>query len=177
VKKRGLQKEIEINDLNFDYYGSQNITVTANYYGNATYNASNDTQVIKVVWSNYSADLPRLIDFIYFTPLTNESKNVAPEGQDSITPIMNVTSYAYDQPFDFYIRINDTQSCVNQSMANNSVMTNEMDLNTTYQKILYNIATLIGTGGIWMEANYSCSTPRYFDNYTYDYYAKCTECV
>jgi len=168
---------IQISNIKSYYYGSDNVTITANYYGDIYYDVSNDTQVIKVIYSNYEYELPNNIDFPYFIPLTNESVNVTPEGQDDNTPIINLTAKGYDQPFDLYFYVNETVGCVSQYIWNTSdILAINVPLNTTEVKILRNM-NFNDNEGIWLKNDYACGSTRYYDSYDYTYYTKCTECV
>ena len=86
---------LTFDDLDLDYYGSIVYNVSAYYYGDATYDASVDWQLLSVVWSNVTLTFPDWIDDIVFYPKTNESLNVTPWSQTSSIPIFNITNHSY----------------------------------------------------------------------------------
>jgi hypothetical protein len=169
-----LNDVVQINNISILYNGPQNYNITT-YSPTAT-----QSYMIYVIWSNYSITLPNtLIDFLYFVPRTNTSQNVTPEGQSTTKQGYNITGYAYDRNYSFYISVNQTPSCISQYVANNSAFTNSILLNTSAQKILNNCSKTVGSwcGGLWFRNNYNCNnTYRYYAPY-HNYYTKCEECL
>jgi hypothetical protein len=169
--------KINVTSLRINYNGTDTITVFAHHDGNSTYNKSNSTQIINIVYSGYDISLPKSIAYPIFVPTTNISKNVTPTGQTSSKPIFNITRNAYDQPFIFYLSVENAPVCVNLTMSNTSTKGTTI-LNTTNQTIL-TCSVNPGTycGGNWQWADYNCApgTMAYWFNYTY--YTKCTSCV
>jgi len=110
---------IQVDNINITYYGSDNITVTAHFDGNADYNASNDTQIVKVVYSRFNYSIPVNYGYIEFTPNSPTDKNVSAVGMLENKPIINISWLNYDQPADLYIKINETHPCINITFSTN----------------------------------------------------------
>jgi len=106
---------IQVSNINISYYGSDNITVTAHFDGSADYSASNDTQIIRVVYSRFNTTIPVNYGYLEFIPNSPTDKNVPSYGQTETTPSLNISWLNYDQPADLYMKINETHPCINIS--------------------------------------------------------------
>jgi len=95
---------LKIHDLDFPYYGSQNVTIIAHTPNYDT----NDTHYAYIVYSNFSLKIAYDLPYFEFFPDSNSSKNVTPYGQTDNMPIFNYTSLAYDKPMNISIYWNQT---------------------------------------------------------------------
>ena len=137
---------IDVSGIAFDFLGSFNYTATAQYL---TYN---NTHKVMVKYSKFNTSYPYNINW-YDILFRNYDKNVSPAGQTQSRPIWNISSKAYDEPMDVYVKTNDTlDSCLNITYSNSSLNANlsyGYDYNvdytfkesTTYQKVLSNVDT------------------------------------
>jgi len=169
---------LQINSLDFDYYGALNITVNATYYGNATWLKSNDTQTLGVIWSNYSATIPDSVWMSVFAPPNTTQYNVTPFGQTDGVPSINVTSYGYADNASIYVNINNTpDDCWNISAFNNSNRNNSILINTT-RLLMFNM-DFNASEGLWMWINMeNCSTSTYtWIDTGMDFDPMCSRCV
>ncbi len=108
--------DIIVNDLKFDFLGSWNYTAIARAGTNRV------ERLIQVFYSDFNISLPKNIDWYDVLPSSKDSKNITPEGQDSNTPIWNITGKAYDEPFDVYVKTNESiDDCINVTFTNNSM--------------------------------------------------------
>lgn len=155
----GLYGTLRLWGMNITFKGFGTINVSGSYNGSGTYNATNTEQRIDTYYSNYSANLPYTwTDAIFFSPTTNNSKNVTPWGQNYITPILDITGLAYDRGFQLGIKVNETPSCWNITASNDTSVCNGTVLTTGYFTIMN--LTKAGNGGIrlWLDlfdCNYS----------------------
>ena len=173
---------IQVDNINITYYGSDNITVTAHFDGNADYNASNDTQIVKVVYSNFNVSLPPDYpsDELVWLPVSNSSKNVTPWGQTDSIPGWNITSLAYDQPFNLSIKVNESYpSCMNMTVSSSNNKSEGILLNTSYQQIITNFTPLTSQGIWWWLDLENCDRDSLGAWVRRTYYLKacCYDCV
>lgn len=143
---------LQIDDLNFSYYGSQNYTVFAH---TSDYSTNSTKYTLSVVYSNFSATLPSsFMTEPIFLPNTNNSRNVSCWGQDSTTPAYNITNDAYDRPFNLSVRVNQSlDSCMNMTAGDSDTAYNISMVNTTHQ-VLFESLTYQEERGIWLKMNY-----------------------
>jgi hypothetical protein len=123
--------------------------------------------------------LPKTITEPLFIPLTNNSKNVTPLGQNATVPIYNISSRSPSTiTFDWYLGINTSFTCINLTMSNTSNKTNGIQINTSNMSIIHNLSWF-NSNGIWMWADYSCNNTIPFrqTNFTYLRQAICVDCV
>lgn len=167
---------ITLSNLNISYYGDDNVTVTAHFDGTINYSASSDSQIIKIIWSNFDITLPSLIEYIDYLPLTSSSKNVTPFGQTSSIPIMNISSLS-TRNADYAIRF-DTQpnSCINETLSNTSSKNDGAFLTETITRYL--TLTSLQSNGWWMWRDYfSCTAGGTYPDVIYNISACCSDCV
>lgn len=168
--------EVQLDNLKLDYKGSKNITFFTHWYNNTSFN---DTQVMQVKYSKFNVSLAPNISYWEVFPKSKDSKNVTPYGQVNTTPIWNVSSLAYDDPFDVAIFVNESfNSCLEITFSNDSAMDNTTDtlINTSAQWIYSNVSILTDSFGIWNQVSLTnCSSRFYIPFFTFA--AICSECV
>lgn len=167
---------IDVDGIEFDFYGSWNYTATASY------STDRDTHTISVYYSDFNASLPNNIDYYDVFPASKDSKNVTPYGQSDNTPIWNTTNKAYEKDIDVYVKTNTTiNSCMNITWANSSnrsgATNNKFVLNTSYQSIITDLPVNDTIGrGLWNWWDfYNCTSGAYFPWFYFA--AVCNECV
>jgi len=102
--------------------------------------------------------------------------NVTPYKQTNLTPIFNLTSQAYDDKMDIYVRSNQTfNACVNVTFSNTSKKDDGFKLNTSYQMISHNLS-LSGGSGVWNYADARNCSGRFIVPYYY-YVSACSNCT
>lgn len=152
------------------------------FTGGSTVSTFNDTQIAKLIWSNFSVKLPETwLDYVDFVPSTNSSKNVTPIGQSDTKPIFNFSYLAREQPMNITVALNETlDSCLNLTVSTNSNKTSGRMLNTT---VLYNLINNFnsssGTKGLWLwgdSENCNASASRWLDP-VYLFTSKCSNCI
>jgi len=166
---------LTINSTEIYFNGTANYTITANYYGNSTYDPSSDSQNLTVVFSGYNLSFAQ--DYIEFIPQNPSQQNVTPYGQSSTTPIINLTSFGYEMPFYLYMKTNETHSCVNDTIATSSNKSTGIQLTSSYQTIASNV-TNEDSVGLWAWADYGCDyTTWKLWLPTWDIKTCCRDCV
>ena len=173
---------LEINNVKSHYYGSDNITVTANYTGNATYYASHDSHIIKNVYSNYSKSFPFNVHYLEFMPTSNAQENITPYGQTDSIPIWNFTSLGYDKPINISVYWNNSSYepvCANITLSlDNTRDAGDFKLTNESQTLIPNLAFQQNQSvWAWLDLNASqCGNPRWI-NIDLVWESYCTECV
>jgi len=143
------QGKLGLGDLIISYYGSITYNATAYCLEGPNITASSDTQFIKLVWSNFSVELPPGVEWWEVFPVTVNDTNVTPLGQDSVTPIWNITSLAYEQPINVSLRLDEAlDPCVNITASADNIKDNGNLLTTSYITYLTNLSEG-ESGGIW----------------------------
>ena len=145
---------LTINQTEIYYNGTANYTVTANYYGNATYDPSSDDENLTVIFSGYNLSFAE--DYIEFIPRSPTSKNVTPYGQTSTIPIINLTSFGYEMPFNLTMNSNETHACVNDTISITYNKTTGVQLNTTYQSLTTGVS-VDESVSLFAWADYGCN--------------------
>lgn len=148
---------VEIKNLNFSYHGSDNISITVNFEGDATYRASNNTKSIQVVHSNYSYAFPNNVYYLEFIPRTSNDKNVTPFGQTNSRPILNLTTLNYDKKMNISLYLNQSSSCVNISFSLINSTSNLTWLQAGKWFNTWTNLSMFNHKGIWLVADYNCS--------------------
>lgn len=163
-------------------YGlSLNALTDYNYTFTGYSSTNNDTQTVKLIWSNYSLGYPNGVSYFRFKPSDVNATNVTPVGQSDTIPFFNITGFQREQPFDIYVKLNATlMSSVNFSVGNSSNRTFDYMLtnNNTFVKIISNISRT-NTSGLWFWQDYynvNTTLFRYW-KWTIGVMAKCSECV
>ena len=106
---------ITVEGLEWDFFGSWNYTAIARF-GSLTI-----SKIIQVFYSNFNNTIPSGELFYDVFPQTSSDKNVTPFTQTESRPIWNVSSLAYDEGIDIYVRTNETlNACLNITYTNNS---------------------------------------------------------
>ncbi len=164
--------DINISDLRYDYAG-----------GNYTYNVLvhsvdylyNITSTLTYFFSMWDYEFaPKFVSFIEFVPSSPTSKNVTAFGQTNSTPILNLTNLGYGGRIaELSILINDTESCVNITISNNSLKSTGFILNQTFQEF-QNLSYLQSTD-IYLWADYSCSSNQNWTLFNPSFYFR--ECA
>ena len=172
---------IQIDNINITYYGSDNISVTAHFDGDGTYSASNDTQIIKVQYSDFEISLPSLYpstDLVWM-PAGLSSKNVTPWGQTSTIPAYNISHLNYDQNMNISIKLNESlNSCINLTVSSNSSKSSGFILNTSYQDVSTDISLGTYSSMFFWADLYSCNRTAYAYFYpTFYLRGCCKDCV
>ena len=165
---------IMMNTIRINYSGSQNITVFGYEQGGSMFNTS---QIAKLIYSKFTVAQPYTwtSDIMWF-PSTNSSQNVTPWSQTDNIPIFNITSQAYDQPFNISVKLNTTiNSCVNLTMSSTGNKTSGKFINITEQIFLTNIS-ISGSSGLWLWADLSNCTSRWVQP-TFLINSYCQKCV
>jgi len=147
---------IQVDNINITYYGSDNITVTAHFGGNANYSASNDTHVVKVVYSRFNYSIPVNYGYLEFIPSSPTGKNVPSYGQTETAPSLNISWLNYDQPADLYMKINETHPCINITASTTYNKSAGYILNTSYIKLDSN-KNLTNNTYLYLWADYACN--------------------
>jgi len=172
---------VEMSDLAIYYKGSDNITVTANFYGDSEYAPSSDTHSIMNVYSD--VNLNTLYPYMEFFPSFLNDTNITPYGQSDTIPFWNITTMSYDKTANMSIYLNSNlPSCINMSVSTTSSKDDAVILNTTKYPILNNIETLPVTTwyGLWFWVDlYNCNATELHSlvtaNVTYD--LCCADCI
>jgi len=111
---------VELSDIKIHKDGHENITITANYYGNGTYDASNDSQVALLYFSDWDYVLAE--DYLEFIPKNPTAQNVIPYGQTTTIPILNITTDTVNiKNMSWDVLINETY---NEGTGNDGTLTN-----------------------------------------------------
>lgn len=146
---------INITDIRLDYLGGNKtyaITLHDSSYTNELiYN-------VTYFYSGWNYSYPNSIDHLSFYPWSKTAKSVTPFGQNTNTPIYNISSYSNSgRNFTFYGLMYGNDSCINLTISANStkahgtIMTN----NTWINLKQYMNSTM--TFGAWMWADYFCT--------------------
>lgn len=96
---------LQFSDLRVDVLGSKNVTVLAYVQDEKS---TNDSLTVQARYSKFNISLPDGIYWWDFFASSNDARNVSPFGQTDTVPIWNVTSQAYDDSLDFYVKVNET---------------------------------------------------------------------
>ena len=137
-------------DIDIEFAGSKNITLFVHTYENATHDLATSNLTIQVYHSKFNASIVLGKSTYNVFPDSKDSKNVTPSGQNYQTPIWNITNLAYDEPFDVFVKLNNSMNCtlgneggVNVTYTNSSSKTDNINmiLNTSFQSfILTNVS-------------------------------------
>ncbi len=144
-----------IENTAFDYIGGNKTYSILAHTTNYEYNKSLN---ISLSYSDWDYVLPNKTNYFEFIPATNKAKNVSPYGQGS-QPILNITGYNYaSPPFNVSIMINESDSCVNLSVASKNNVSQSVYLNpNVWNNVLSNM-TYLTHKGVWMWAHYNCTS-------------------
>lgn len=161
----------ELRDLKADYAGSHNLSI----------DISGINYVIRVLYSKFNLSLPYNIDYWEVFPKSRNESNVQPYGQSDTTPIFNLTSYAYDNPINIYIKYNESiNSCVTNAFRGfnfSSVKNMTKTVSTSPQIINYAIPVQ-NNSYIWTYTNVSCVNNKLpFVIPYYCFFSMCDGCV
>jgi len=120
---------VEISDIKFFKYGMSNVTITANWYGNATYDASSDSQVALLYYSDWDYEIGNNYDYLEFIPQTPTAENVTPYGQTPSIPILNITTDSTnDKNMSWSMQVNETYA---EGTGNDGTLTGGPTWNTS----------------------------------------------
>ena len=98
---------IEFSDLKAYYNGYKNFTSSIYYEGSTDYAYTYNNTNINIHYSKWNYSLPRGTTEILFYPSTSTSKNVIPQGQTSLIPIINISYNNYAKPAIMSVYINN----------------------------------------------------------------------
>jgi hypothetical protein len=176
-------------NLQFDYKGDDNVTISANYYGNENYTSSSDTQTMQWRYSPYNATWPSGIDAYNVYPSTVNSKDVMPWGQliksteAASTAMWNVTTTAQTDPVKVYRWYNpEVDACLVLYQCLYSNMTECQTINTTNTTvIIQNLNNTETTGDYQKVYDFwnltSCNPTSLYLPGTHTFRATCRDCV
>ena len=145
---------ITVNDIRYDYRGgNKTYVVTAH---TSDYSSSQNLS-ITYYYSKWGYNLPLGTNYIEFIPQNGNSKNVSPYRQlFNLSPILNITTYNYNQPLNLSIYLNESYSCVNLSYKN--LTSNKIQiLNGSWNNLSTSISYLSNLE-LWLYADYGCNT-------------------
>src|SRR3990167_1120049 len=168
---------LNLSDLRLDYLGSKNITFFAHQQDDSLVN---DTNVMRVRYSHFNLSLPVNVSFWEVFPKNKDENNVSPFGQTNTSAIWNLSALvgAYDDPFDIYVKTNETlNSCLQIEFRNNTNFTQPSGiyLNTSSQLICTSVANNTGSCVSWNFVSLNnCS--NFFLPY-FDFQAICLNCT
>lgn len=146
---------LQIGSLRYAYAGGNDSVIFRAHNGDYTKNA---TQNVTFYYSKWNMSYPPAVDYLEFIPKTPTSKNITPYGQATSYPVFNITNAGYGGlagGFDLSMRINESDSCVNITVHDNSSKVTGQLLNTSWQTILDNVTS---SQGIWMWADFGCNS-------------------
>ncbi len=176
---------LELKDLDLRYIGEEDVIVYANIFDNENVTAIESTKVITIRRSLFNITLPSNLESWEIIPKSLTQFNVTPYKQyinatsllGSI-PIFNISNLATFDPFDMYIRLNESiHSCVNMTLANSVDKNEGFALNTSDQRYITNLSTSNSTGiNMWVDLACSAVSLRYF-NPQIIFNTVCSECV
>jgi len=161
---------IELSDLQIYYYGSDNVTVTADY------GEISDSQDVRIVYSNFTIE--KLFSDLLFYPKSKDDKNVTPRRQADTIPYWNITypDVYHDQNIDVAFAFNESlDSCMNITVSTNNSKSDGVLLNTTKQTIGSNLTkTDFIENWFWLDLN-NCSSGVYVPKLNVE--TCCASCV
>ena len=136
-------------DLVVKFNGSQNKTLFAHTAESSSLLLGTDNLTALIYFSKLKSTFPKGVTYFQPQPTSNNQRNIPIYGQTiracntftsakcavTSTPIFNVSSYAYDLPFDLYINTNVSYntSCFNYSFDLGVNRTTALQTNTTPQ--------------------------------------------
>ena len=150
---------INLASLDSPFYGDANYTIIANYTGDSVDNSSS-TQLISIIWSNYTIEYPTGTSYFQFYPNNNNAKNVTPYKQTSTVPMFNITGVQRDRDFDLYIRVNASYPSDTNLTASNTSTKSSLIVDTSWQKIADDIS-VDASQGIWYWRDYFNTAARW----------------
>jgi hypothetical protein len=155
-------------DVNITYYGDQNVTVTSGI----------NTNTIRIVWSNFTSNLPYSFtsDLLVY-PRNYSQQNVTPYKQNTTTPFWNISLNSnYDA--NISIKQDFNVPCMNLTISNDSFKyngvlnrttfnltnTTSVQLNlTNFRTILLNASKSPTYYGLWLWFDmYDCTGSRFY---------------
>ena len=174
---------IQIDNINITYFGSDNISVTAHFDGDGTYSASNDTQIISVVYSDFEISLPDNYpsDELVWMPNNLTQSGVAPWGQEDSVPGYNLTALFYHGlNVNVSLKLNESlNSCINLTISNTSSKSDGKIINITFQDYIINWSGILTNRGLWFTLDLdNCSRDNYaYFNPYWHIQSCCSECI
>lgn len=150
---------IEVSNVSYKYAGGNATYTVLAHNPSYTINASAN---VTFFYSKWDYSLAGSISAIEFIPQTSTSKNVTPYRQTSTVPMINVTSYAYnEQGFNFSIYDTMSFSCVNLTVSKTSNKSLGVLLpNNKWTDLIVNM-TPSNSSGLWFWADYNCSAAQW----------------
>lgn len=179
-----IQGEVTVDDLGLQFFGSHNITILATQIDKRSNNVSH---VVQVRYSPFNFSYPSIATYWINEPSGRNQSNIQPYGQNLSRGIWQVNSTAYDDPFNLYVRFNESfdtcVSYVNFSGVNNTATPDlnqslNISLNTSYQVIIDSMNDTLSQD-IWTFTDILCGGSN-TNNLIIPYFcfkARCGECV
>lgn len=179
---------INVSDLNFQYKSDDNVSVTAIFYGNENYTASNDTQVMSWRYSPITVSFPTGISAYNVYPSTVNSKQVSPWGQlirineSESESIWNITSTAKKDKVKVYYWYNPAvDSCLTLYSCLFYNLTECFTINSSQDTVIVQNLTNTSTGDYQKVYDFwnltSCDPTNLFLPGTFTHRAICQDCV
>ena len=164
--------DLTISDIQFDFLGSKNYTVNATSAGITV-----DEHVIQVKYSKFNVSIAKELEFYDVFAFSQSQRNISPFGQNDETPIWNITSQAYDERFDVYVRLeNITNSCLNQTWSNSTDREAGINMTDSYQILCPQVPTGDDSCNSWNYIDLNSCTNRFEIPY-FIFAATCSSCV
>ena len=164
---------LNVYDLDIEYLGSKNFTLTL--HGDSA-SPGNVSQVLQIKYSKFNVSLPKGIIAFNVFATSRIQRDLTPFGQNNATPIWNITNLAYDDDFDTYVRLNGSiPSCLNITYSNNTRKSDGIGLDAGLQRVITKTQKN-AWNGIWSYVDLNNCTGRFIIPYT-NFRTFCTTCV
>lgn len=151
---------ISVKGIKLDFLGSKNYTVKAT--ANSSLNVVSNTKTLIVKYSNFNFTFPGGIFYYNIFAKSKTQYNITPLGQSNSTSIYNISSLAYDDKMNLYLKTNETlNSCMNITFSNSSLKSQGIKLNTSYQMLCANIS-IDGMCNVWSYVDLSNCSSRFY---------------
>ena len=144
--------------------GNVNMTgISINFLGTSVINwtgslgSDTDSLNMSIYHSDWDYTIANDYDYIEFIPSTPTSNNVTPYGQTSARGIFNITTENYGgKNMSWYMKVNETDSCVNLTIGNSSTYSSGHLDDATWYEFQDNV-NYSTNFEIWMWADYDCN--------------------
>jgi hypothetical protein len=148
---------IEVSNIKFDYLGGNDTVVV---FGHTPTGVDSVNYSINYFYSNWDYALPQGIEYIDFYPYAANAKQVAPFGQTSSVPILDVTTLntgGMNMNWSVLLNNTGTISCVDVLFGTDNAYANAVSINNSEWLALLNDVSFNETNGIWVWADYDCT--------------------
>jgi hypothetical protein len=162
--------------LEADFKGSWNYTAIARAYSEINLLEST-RHFINLRYSKFNYSLPAGIEYYDVFARFQTQRNLTPNGQKPSTPFWNVTSGAYQEPFDLYVKLeNITSPCLNQTWSNTSDRTRGFNLTDRFKLACPSVSPFSSSCNLWNFIDLkSCSSRVEYP--IFQFAAHCTNCT